>query len=174
MRQKQRLLVDPGVSTFFVHICRNSPVEVEEAAQNIGVEEQRARKWAEKLEEHDFVNIEFDNGRRQTVLTEENLEALEKLLDETVDGLTEDMKEWARRRDKSLQETDRLKDFVDEDDRDDYLQLKDSLQGLDVVHPGNVRVVVEAEEFLGHGRPEREVLHDFERKFKLLQRLSVV
>ncbi|QKQ98166.1 hypothetical protein GKQ38_01360 [Candidatus Nanohaloarchaea archaeon] len=174
MRKKQRLLADPGVSTFFQAVMKNSPVELEELCSSIGVQKQRARNWMNELDEEDLITVERTEGRVKISVDEDNIEALNSFAADLQNDFSSELQKWDERLSQAANEMVRMKDVLDDEDavqefNDRLNELKDSSEEIDIQA---LKSLSEVESFLGYSEIAREEMHKFHRKFKVLDRIK--
>ena len=174
MKKKQQLLADPAVSTFYRKTLEQSPEELKELCDSIGVQRQRAKNWMQELEKEGLVSVERKEDRIYVKVDEENIEALNSFASNLQNDFSSELQKWDERLSQAANELVRMKDVVDDEDvRQDFdeklAELKESSEDIDIEA---LKSLSNVESFLGHGEIAREELHVFHRKFKVLEKIQ--
>ncbi|WEL23542.1 hypothetical protein [Candidatus Nanohalovita haloferacivicina] len=174
MSRKEKLLTDPGVSTFFRKAFKESPAQLEELCNSIGVNRQRGRNWMKELANEGLLTVERKNGETTVKVEEENIQKLNSFASELQNNLTQDLEKWDKRLGQAANEMIRIKEAVDDDERVE--ELNEKLQALkqdsEEIDMNTIKSLSNVESYLGYGEIAREEMHAFHRKFKVLDKIK--
>ncbi|MFB6192707.1 MAG: hypothetical protein ABEK00_00475 [Candidatus Nanohaloarchaea archaeon] len=174
MEKKQKLLSDPGISTFYRTALKKSPETLEKICGAIGVKRNRARKWVRELEQEGLLSVERKNGKTVVTVTDSDIDSLKTFSSRLQEDFSSELRKWDERLRKAANEIVRVKDVSKDEEHVKDLnkrldELKKSEQKIDLT---SLKALSDVESFLGYSEIAREEMHQFHRKFKVLEKLE--